>query len=67
MCCSSDYLWLLGGTFVGVSSVPAEDSTVELNSLDVPRQFLEQQVGKRVKIKLLSGQDLDGKVAKVGT
>lgn len=23
--------------------------------------------GKRVKIKLLSGQDLDGKVAKVGT
>jgi len=23
--------------------------------------------GKRVKVKLLSGQDLDGKVAKVGT
>ncbi|MFZ1504944.1 MAG: hypothetical protein WAS50_17425, partial [Nitrospira sp.] len=38
-----------------------------LNSPDVMRQLLEQQVGKRVKIKLLSGQDLDGKVAKVGT
>lgn len=61
------FLWLLGGAFVGVPSVPAEDSTVELNSPDVMRQLLEQQVGKRVKIKLLSGQDLDGKVAKVGT
>lgn len=60
-------LWLLGGAFVGVPSVPAEDSTVELNSPDVLRQLLEQQVGKRVKIKLLSGQDLDGKVAKVWT
>ncbi|MBP8116340.1 MAG: hypothetical protein H8K05_14035 [Nitrospira sp.] len=61
------FLWLLGGAFVGVPSVPAEDSTVELNSPDVLRQLLEQQVGKRVKIKLLSGQDLDGKVARVGT
>ena len=61
------FLWLLGGAFVGVPSVPAEDSTVELNSPDVMRQLLEQQVGKRVKIKLFSGQDLDGKVAKVGT
>lgn len=61
------FLWLLGGSFVGVPSVPAEDSTVELNSPEVLRQLLEQQVGKRVKIKLLSGQDLDGKVAKVGT
>lgn len=61
------FLWLLGGSFVGVPSVPAEDSTIELNSPEVLRQLLEQQVGKRVKIKLLSGQDLDGKVAKVGT
>ena len=45
----------------------AEEPTVELNSPEVVRQVLEQQVGKRVKVKLLSGQDLDGKVAKVGT
>lgn len=44
----------------------AEETAVELNSPDVVRQVLELQVGKRVKIKLLSGQDLDGKVTKVG-
>ena len=58
---------LLGGSLAIVPVVPAEETTVELNSLEVVRKVLEQQVGKRVKVKLLSGQDLDGKVAKVGT
>jgi len=44
----------------------AEEPAVELNSLDSVRQALEQQAGKRVKVKLVSGHDLDGKVAKVG-
>ena len=60
-------LCLLVGSLVTVPTVPAEEPTVELNSPEVVRQVLEQQVGKRVKVKLLSGQDLDGKVAKVGT
>ena len=57
---------LVGGTFP-VHTLRAEEPTGDLNSPEVVRQVLEQQVGKRVKVKLLSGQDLDGKVAKVGT
>lgn len=44
----------------------ADESSVDVNSPDVMKSLLEQQVGKRVKIKLCSGQDVDGKVAKVG-
>lgn len=60
-------LCILGGGIFAVPLIRAEEPVVELNSPDVLRQILEQQVGKRVKVKLLSGQDLDGKVAKVGT
>lgn len=60
-------LCALGGGTLAVPMTRAEEPTIELNSADVLRQLLEQQVGKRVKVKLLSGQDLDGKVAKVGT
>lgn len=60
-------LCLVGMSFLAPVVVPAEETTVELNSPDVVRQVLELQVGKRVKVKLLSGQDLDGKVTKVGT
>ncbi|MFZ1843228.1 MAG: hypothetical protein WAU40_08680 [Nitrospira sp.] len=60
-------LCLLGGSFGTLPAVLAEETAVELNSPEVLRQVLEQQRGKRVKIKLLSGQDLDGKVARVGT
>jgi hypothetical protein len=44
-----------------------EEPTVDLNSPDAIKSVLEQQVGKRVKVKLESGQDLDGKVAKIGS
>ena len=60
-------LCLLGEFQVIPAAVSAEETAVELNSPDVVRQLLEQQVGKRVKVKLLSGQDVDRKVAKVGT
>ena len=61
-------LWcvLAGGT-LAVPLTRAEEPTIEFNSPDVLRQILEQQVGKRVKVRFLSGQDVDGKVAKVGT
>lgn len=44
-----------------------EEPTVDLNSPDAIKSVLEQQVGKRVKLKLESGQDLEGKVAKIGS
>ncbi len=61
----------LGLGFVGTAPtlplVFAEEQTLDLNSPDAIKHALEQQVGKRVKVKLESGQDLEGKVAKVGT
>lgn len=47
--------------------VIAEESIVDLNSLDVMKSAREQHLGKRVKVKLESGQDIKGKVAKVGS
>lgn len=60
-------LCVLAGGAVTVPPTLAEEPSVDLNSPDAVRQTLEQQQGKRVKVKLVSGQDLDGKVAKVGT
>lgn len=51
-----------------VTTVRADEpTTVDLNSPEVMKTALEQQVGKRVKLKLESGQDVEGKVAKVGS
>jgi len=55
------------GPIVIPSSASAEEQALDLNSPDIIRQAFEQQLGKRVKVKLESGQDLEGKVAKVGT
>jgi hypothetical protein len=58
---------LVGLGMAGPSVAPAADeSIVDVSSPDVMKSVLEQQVGKRVKIKLCSGQDVEGKVAKVG-
>ena len=58
----------MGSRVVSVPTVSAEEATIlDLNSPDAIKQALEQQVGKRVKMKLESGQDLEGKVAKVGS
>jgi hypothetical protein len=45
----------------------AQKHPVNVNAPDTIRQTLEQQLARRVKVKLESGQDLEGKVAKVGT
>ena len=50
-----------------VTVAAGEEPTVDLKSPDIIKSVLEQQVGKRVKVKLESGQDLDGKVAKIGS
>lgn len=61
---------LVGLGMPGTSAVvaaAADESIVDVNSPDAMKSLLEQQVGKRVKVKLCSGQDVEGKVAKVGS
>lgn len=58
---------IAAGGAVVVPVTSAEEPVIEVNRQEALRQALESQTGKRVKVKLLSGQDLDGKVAKVGT
>ena len=60
-------LCLAGGGMVSAPVVLADEPTIDASSPDAVRQTLEHQQGKRVKVKLVSGQDLDGKVAKVGS
>ena len=57
---------LLGCIVPGAVGFAADETALDLNTSDVVRHALEQQSGKRVKVKLLSGQDVDGKVQKVG-
>ncbi|MGQ0811103.1 MAG: hypothetical protein ACT4OO_07745 [Nitrospiraceae bacterium] len=60
----------MAGIVAGGSSVTpqlfAQDSYVEFNTSDAIKQTMQQQVSKRIKLKLASGQGLDGKVVKVG-
>jgi hypothetical protein len=60
-------VFAFGGPIGTVSSAMGDEPQLDLNSPDVIKQMLDQQVGKRVKVKLKSGQDLEGKVAKVGS
>ncbi|MEQ1870693.1 MAG: hypothetical protein ABL961_11775 [Vicinamibacterales bacterium] len=57
-------------TLVGAASVAprvyAQLSQTELNSPEVVQAALDQQIGKRVRLKLISGQDLEGQVSRVG-
>ena len=55
------------GFLNATSAMAGDEPIVDLNSPEVIKSALEQQIGKRVKVKLESGQDLDGKVAKVGS
>ena len=49
-------LLIFGLGFAGTATVAAGDeSTMDLNSPDAIKSVLEQQVGKRVKLKLESG------------
>jgi hypothetical protein len=59
---------IVGLGFPGTATMAAgEEATVDLNSPNAIKSALEQQIGKRVKVKLESGQDLEGKVAKIGS
>ena len=58
---------LFGWYSNGASISHAEEMQLDVNSPDAIRHALEQQIGKRAKVKLISGQDLEGKVTRVGT
>ena len=52
---------------VMLSRAGAQGSQANLSAADAIRLALNEQVGKRVKVKLASGQDLEAQVAAVGT
>ncbi|NOT22711.1 MAG: hypothetical protein HOP22_08290 [Nitrospiraceae bacterium] len=60
------FVCAIGGLAGPIPLVSAEEQAIDLNSPEAIRHTLEQQAGKRVKLKLVSGQDVEGKVSKVG-
>lgn len=58
--------FVLGGAGLATRTTMAQNSQIELSSSETIYRTIEQQVGKRVKLKLVSGQDIEGQVAKVG-
>jgi hypothetical protein len=60
-------LCLAIGSGAFLTRTMAQNSQIDLNASDTMRRTIEQQVGKRVKLKLVSGQDLEGQVSKVGS
>ena len=48
-----------------VSNAIAQESASAAGNPGTIRQALEQQLGKRAKLKLVSGQDVEGKVVEV--
>jgi hypothetical protein len=55
-----------GGAGVSISDVLAQDKQASAENPGSIRQALELQMGKRAKLKLVSGQDVEGKVVNVG-
>lgn len=60
---------MLGCLLLAIPTLPlsAEELQPDVNAADTIKQTLDQQLGKRAKVKLRSGQELDGKVLKVGS
>ena len=46
--------------------VPAQEPALEVNA-DAIKVTLERQIGKRVRLRLVSGQDVEGTIVAVGT
>jgi hypothetical protein len=59
-------LSLIGGAGLATSNVLAQESPASVDHAGSIRQAVEQQLGKRAKLKLVSGQDVEGKVVNVG-
>ena len=58
--------WLGIALCLGPVSASAQDVALEVNG-DAIKVNLEKQVGKRVRLRLISGQDVEGTVVAVGT
>jgi len=52
-------------SLIGPVVVKAQDAPLEVNA-DAIKVNLERQVGKRVRLRLTSGQDIEGTVVAVG-
>lgn len=64
-------VWVLVGalTFwamVATGAVSAAEGDLDLGAVEAIASTLQKQVGKRVTLKLASGQELEGTVVKVG-
>ena len=57
--------WLLGMATLAPSWTAAQDAPLEVNA-DAIKLNLERQQGKRVRLRLVSGQEVEGTVVAVG-
>ena len=58
--------FLCAGLLLVPATPRAQDAALEVNA-DAIKVNLERQVGKRVRIRLVSGQEVEGTVVAVGT
>ncbi|HYM37271.1 MAG TPA: hypothetical protein VES96_02605 [Nitrospiraceae bacterium] len=58
--------WILASLLSATTALHADEIVFEVNEPSWIAKTLEHQMGKRVKLKLRSGQELEGTVAKVG-
>jgi len=58
-------LALSGPSGLSVADIAAQETQAASERPDSIRAAIEQHVGKRVKLKLASGQDVEGKVVEV--
>ena len=58
---------LLAGLLFATPVLHADEVGLDVNEPSWAARTLERQMGKRVKLKLRSGQELEGTVTKVGT
>lgn len=56
----------LAGLLLTAPGLRADEVGIEVNEPSWAGKTLEHQMGKRVKLKLRSGQEIEGTVAKVG-
>ena len=59
-------LLLAVAVLVAAGPLAAQDAALEVNA-DAVKVTLERQMGKRVRLRLVSGQDIEGTVKTVGT
>jgi hypothetical protein len=54
-------------TGAAVTRADGQDSQIDLNAANAMRLALDERVGQRIRLKLVSGQDIEGQVARVGS